>query len=84
MPCDPIEVDGIVGVVCSRGRRRLPPCNSCGRAGAEPLCDFPATGRFRSKTCDAAICRTCAVTVGKDRHHCPSHPKAQPSLPGVR
>jgi hypothetical protein len=47
---------------------------SCGcRRRATIQCDFPKPGR-KSGTCDAWLCRGCAVSVGPDRDHCPEHP----------
>jgi hypothetical protein len=36
-----------------------------------------------SKTCDAAMCRRCALEVGPDRHFCPKH-RAQSGAPEQR
>ena len=58
-------------IVCSRGERRRK-CKTCGEP-ANLLCDYELKGDRKGKTCDAAICRRCAVEVGKDRHLCPTH-----------
>jgi hypothetical protein len=62
-------------IVCFSGRRppTLTPCR-CG-ARSTIQCDFPiADGR----TCDAYLCRRCAIHQGPDRDYCPDH---QPALP---
>ena len=52
-------------IICTRGHRLdPPPCRICGRP-APLLCDYPLAGQ---KTCDAPLCRDCAVEVGPDRH----------------
>lgn len=72
MPCDPFRGDDgqVVGIVCTRGRRR----QKCGAEGcsrtASLLCDGPP-GPRGGKTCDAPICPAHAVHVGRDRDLCP-------------
>lgn len=90
-PCDPIDLGGgVTGHLCSRGRRlKVRQCIACGRSGADIQCDHPKPAKMRrSKTCDAWLCRGCAVEVGPDKHHCPTHPTSpaapyEPELPGV-
>lgn len=58
----PVHVDG----------RDLPrPCVRC-RGISEFMCDYPVMPRV---TCDAPICRDCAMQIGPDRHLCPLHVK---------
>jgi hypothetical protein len=40
---------------------------------SDVLCDWKLRGREAGKTCDAKLCRACAVTVGEDKHLCPPH-----------
>jgi hypothetical protein len=74
MACDPIYGpgrQGIVGFICSRGKRpgSRTPCCACGKVGAPKLCD----GRTDrpGKTCDAPLCGRCASPIGRDRDLCP-------------
>jgi hypothetical protein len=70
MTCTPINLGGgVVGIVCTRGRR-APPCTTCGRPSGL-LCDGPPRPRSRKKTCDKPICATHATKVGEDRDLCP-------------
>lgn len=58
-------------------------CQSCSRT-ATLRCDYPITRRNGAKgTCDRWICKSCATTVGEDRHYCPPHERAS-RLPGVK
>lgn len=81
MACNPFVVKGAsgavvgVGFACTRGDRRIRPCSSCGQASTL-LCDEPLRGSKKGKTCDAPLCRGCAVEVGPDRHLCPPHARA--------
>ena len=80
MACEPLKLgDGAAGIICSRNRRpgSRTRCAFCGTMGAGFLCDWP-TGKGK-KTCDAKMCRGCAVNVGDDRDYCPEH-AAQNSL----
>lgn len=58
---------GVAAIVCRRGQRR-PKCSVC-RGVATLECDFPK-GRG---TCDAALCRRCAVRLEGGIDYCPSH-----------
>jgi hypothetical protein len=61
--------DGGMAFICFSGRRpTAPPC-ACG-ARSTIQCDYP-TGP--GKTCDAHLCRRCAVPQGHDRDYCPRH-----------
>jgi hypothetical protein len=75
MPCQTFydEQGKPIGVVCSRVRRRR--CSACGNLGAEILCDGP--GARAGKTCDRALCRRCATSVGPDVDLCPAHAAAR-------
>lgn len=63
---------GGTAFVCYSGkqRRNLPSC-ACG-ARSTLQCDFPL---LAGQTCDAFLCRRCAVSVGHNQHLCPVHPK---------
>lgn len=61
--------DGTVAIVCHSGpRSRAKPCK-CGRSSTL-LCDYPTL----AGTCDAPLCRACAIPQGPDRDYCPHHP----------
>lgn len=60
-----------MAITCSRGERTKK-CKQCGER-AELLCDFELGGTKRGKTCDAPLCRRCAIEVGPDRHLCRPH-----------
>lgn len=70
---------GGTAIVCGvRGRHRRPtPCVHCGRP-SEVLCDHR---NGDGRTCDAAICRACALRVGKNRDYCKHHAKAYAPAP---
>jgi hypothetical protein len=62
--------DGTAAFVRFGGRRpRAKPCACCGGASSIQ-CDFPL---LHGGTCDAYLCRHCAVPVGRNRDHCPQH-----------
>lgn len=72
MRCEPVRFpDGSSAIVCSSGRRQR--C-SCGRL-AVLLCDWRVPER-RSGTCDAPICRTCAISPARGKDLCPEHARA--------
>ena len=60
---------GVAHVRHSDQRPRVKPCAVCGAPSAL-LCDYPVGG---GKTCDAPLCRGCAVCVGRNADHCPDH-----------
>ena len=75
---------GGTAIVCFSGRRpKTPPCACCGTGRATIQCDFPLEPPAQKrlifgdekppKTCDAYLCRSCAVRVGRDRDYCPHH-----------
>ena len=71
MPCE--HRDGMI--ICSRGRKRLPPCKFCQVNGGKvvpsnKLCDFPVG---HGKTCDAPMCDAHATNLGTDVDVCPIH-----------
>lgn len=70
MPCVPLKTaDGVVGIVCVRGRpRRSRSCRWCS-AEATLLCDGPATRG--GGTCDAPMCHDHAHHVRLDHDLCP-------------
>jgi len=61
-----------LGVVCE-GREKRQFC-ACGRV-SDLLCDWKVKTK-KSGTCDAPICRQCALEVGPDKHLCKAHQKA--------
>jgi hypothetical protein len=64
--------DGTTAIVCGSGRRPRRQC-ACGcGTPASIQCDYPTEG---GGTCDAFLCRRCAVPVEPDRDHCPHHPR---------
>ncbi len=67
---------GGAAIVCGgRGRRKL--CSACRKNESTKECDYPAPGvGHNTGTCDKALCAGCAVSVGPNLDHCPSHPKA--------
>lgn len=68
MTCETIRMpSGGYAIVCSRGRQKHKFC-ACGKP-ATLLCDWPKD----KGTCDAALCRKCAVPAGPNRDHCPHH-----------
>lgn len=71
MVCQVIQLPGGGRAFVCGGRRARRKCK-CGEiAGLQ--CDFPTRP---GKTCDAYLCTTCAIEVGPDKHHCPSHNEA--------
>ena len=79
MPCRTIKVGDGFAVVCVRGQRAKP-CAVC-KSPSTQLCDFPLTGPKAGKTCDAPLCRRCAVKVGPDRDYCPAHDRLTKEQP---
>jgi hypothetical protein len=69
-----VRLPGGYAVICTRGQRAKS-CKGCaGRA--DLLCDYPLRGKKEGKTCDAPICKRCAVVQGEpadDRQYCPTH-----------
>lgn len=59
------------GFICyGRGRSRPSRCTVCGRPYAERECDHAGP---RGGTCNKRLCVVCAVVVGENLDHCPSH-----------
>lgn len=76
MTCEFIKMplpDGTTttAILCSRGRGPRAKCSFCHGPVHSLLCDGRRPGA-RTKTCDAKLCRACAVNVGDDRDLCPS------------
>lgn len=69
---------GGTAIVCHSGPRpRTRRACSCGCGRTATLrCDYPVPGKTgtRRYTCDAYLCRQCAVAAGPDLDYCPSHP----------
>lgn len=77
MPCANLKLaSGETAIVCT-GRQRQRKC-ACGRR-ATLLCDFKADGA--KKSCDKPLCSHCAVRIGPDIDHCPSHHTMPAQLP---
>ena len=71
MTCRTVKMpDGGHAIVCSRGKRPIK-CRQCGKPG-DLLCDFPMPKKA-SKTCDAPICKNCAVHISDNVDYCPTH-----------
>ena len=61
---------GVTAIVCHSGPRpRSKPCKCCGTR-SNLLCDYPTGPR---RTCDAPLCRGCAVSRGPNVDYCPHH-----------
>ena len=74
MPCTDIKLPGgIVGIMCSRGRRRR--CFHCGKLGATLMCDGPVAVQ---KTCNRPICSSCATSGGPYVDYCQDCARAWP------
>jgi len=50
-------------------------CRFCRKRFAKFLCDWKIPGG-NGKTCDAPMCRSCAINVGPEKDLCPPHAKA--------
>lgn len=74
MPCTPFDIDGMRGIVCTRGGRQKR-CSVCNAPRAGVLCDFPIG---KGKTCDKPLCGRCAKSVAPGIDHCPDHGEAPP------
>lgn len=66
MPCEWLKGPNgeVIHIRTTRQRGRLMKCKFCSynyRENEGKLCDFPVA---EGKTCDAAMCRSCAVTLG--------------------
>jgi hypothetical protein len=78
MACRDIVVAGrVIGIACDRTRAK--PCVECGRA-SNRLCDAELQGKKQGKTCDRAICTTCAVHVVPDKDLCHAHARVAGKL----
>lgn len=62
--------DGTRAFVRLGGRRPRPKPCKCG-AISTLQCDYPTL----AGTCDAYLCRQCAVRVGPNRDYCRTHPE---------
>lgn len=78
MPCQRVTVDGIVAVVCTRGRGRAVPVCACG-APAVALCDHRP--RAEGRRCSRPLCQEHAIEVGPDEHVCATHPRQELLFP---
>lgn len=68
-----------IGIACGHRRRRACATPGC-RNDATIQCDFGVTRLGRAGTCDRWCCRSCAVSVGKNRDHCPVHARTGGAL----
>lgn len=66
-------------MVCG-GRHKRRPCAICGRPSTLQ-CDYPAGA---GRTCDAYLCRLCAVPQGNDVDWCKSHEHGSGTAAGGR
>lgn len=76
MSCSSVPIPGGHAIVCTRGPTRSAKC-ACG-AKATIACDHPGV---EDGTCDAPLCRRCAVKVGPNIDHCPEHGTASAPTP---
>jgi len=67
MTCTPVQVGEVRAIVCTT--RRKPRACACGREAAY-LCDERPPAK--KKTCDQPVCDRCVVSLGENRHRCPS------------
>jgi hypothetical protein len=72
--------DGLTGFARVGNRPRVRCSNKPCVRWAPLRCDFPTPTR-KSGTCDKPLCKQCAVSVGEDLDHCPSHPRGTPPGP---
>lgn len=74
MTCTPIDLgNGVMGFVCSRGRRKEAAlCSVCKSREHTLLCDYALHGAKAGATCSAKLCAACAVKVGA-LDLCPAH-----------
>ena len=72
MPCDPINVGDVTGIVCTRGQRIKARCHYCDRP-APFLCDHPVIRKGKRGTCDTPMCADCRNTIGPDQDLCRPH-----------
>lgn len=84
MPCTRVQLpNGMSAIVCgSRTRAKKCACGS-GRP-TSLLCDWRMNGTAPAKTCDKAICPTCALEVGTNKHLCAQHQAAWRAHPLFR
>jgi len=73
MSCTPFSLPGGgSGIICTRGRRKTKPCDSCGNSSSR-LCDYPVTRNGKRETCDRELCSSCARPGPQDTDFCPAH-----------
>lgn len=83
MPCERVKLPGQPGamIVCT-GRKPRRRCRCGSGIYTTLLCDLHDA---EGQTCDKPLCVACAVVMGDDVHHCPSHGSvakaASPSSP---
>lgn len=68
-----VNLPGVGTVHIKMAKPRTRKCVRCGHAGTI-LCDFPIGAK---KTCDAALCGSCAVSGGEDVDYCPHHARVK-------
>jgi hypothetical protein len=70
MTCDTVKLpNGVIAIVCSRGRRQNCSMPRCTRPGTL-LCDYPVA---EGRTCDRRMCKTHAAKIAANKHYCPQH-----------
>lgn len=72
MTCESIHLGNGVSFIGCGPKKKPKPCETCGEASSK-LCDYKLTGKRAGKTCGAAICARCAVSIGPDEDLCPTH-----------
>lgn len=70
--CERVPFAGGYAIICgSAPATKKATCKGCGRKRADLLCDA-VVGLF-GETCDADICKDCAIQRDDDLHLCPAH-----------
>lgn len=78
--CERVELPGGgFAIICGGRHRRPSTCIHCPRP-SEVLCDHR---NGDGQTCDAPLCRTCALHVGKHRDYCKHHAKVHAPAPAL-
>jgi len=80
MPCRVVKIGDTFAIVkfAPEKRRR---CSVCGDLTTVVLCDFVLEGQAllfgepgaKSRTCDAPLCKRCAIHIPPDTDFCPDH-----------
>lgn len=73
MPCEPFNLNGVIGIACSRGHRKPKryKCKDCDfKKDAPFLCDYKLPS---GKDCDRPCCADHCTEIDTDRHLCFHH-----------